>query len=99
MAIAQYKLKALDEFEKRIDEWGYGDFENRITELRSNTNFQDAKMAIIEGHKAGNWPKTVKRYLLTNYQSFGNVSCEFIDIFNEIIAGMSEDERRNWSLK
>lgn len=97
--IAKYKAKLLNEFEARNDDWSFGDLEKRITELRSGMYYQDAKMAIIEGHRAGKWPKTVKRYILTNYKAFGNVSLELNSIFNEIYLSLSESEKKSWGIE
>ena len=41
--MAQYKIKLLDEFENRADEWGFGDFERRLQELRKDASYHDAK--------------------------------------------------------
>ena len=96
--MAKYKKKILDEFESRNDDWSFGDFEKRITELKPGSYYQDAKMAIIEGHKAGLWPNTVKRYILTTYSAYGDVNIEFNDIFDKIYSSLSSDEKKIWKL-
>ncbi|MGG5289484.1 hypothetical protein [Pseudomonas shirazensis] len=96
--MAQYKVRLLNEFEARTDDWSFGQFEHRLTEVKVDTYYQDAKGIIIDAHKAGKWPKTVKRYLLTNYKAFGNVSSEFNDTFDQVLAGMTPDEKALWGL-
>lgn len=44
--LAKYKTKLLDEFEQRNDDWTFGDFENRLKELKSNSSYHDAKTII-----------------------------------------------------
>lgn len=97
--VAKYKEKLLDEFERRNDDWSFVDFERRLTELRPGTYYQDAKMAIIEAHNAGKWPNTVKRYLLTNYKLFGNVSIEYHSIFGDICSNLNESEKKLWDIE
>ncbi|QXI36276.1 hypothetical protein [Pseudomonas xantholysinigenes] len=96
--LALYKVKLLDEFEAREDEWTFGHFERRLTEVKPAAYYQDAKGIIIAAHKAGNWPKTVKRYLLTNFQAFGNVSSEFNEIFDQVLASLTPQERAYWQM-
>lgn len=96
--LALYKITLLNEFETREDEWTFGHFEQRLTQIRPATNYQDAKGIIIAAHQAGKWPNTVKRYLLTNFKAFGNVSSEFNDTFAQVVSGMSAHERAPWGL-
>jgi hypothetical protein len=98
MPLAKYKEKLLNEFEQRTDDWSFGDFEERSSELKPGTNYQHVKGIIIEAHKLGLWPETVKRYLLTNYKSFGNVSCEYNSIFSKIHSSLSEKEKQYWGI-
>ncbi len=97
--LAQYKERLLNEFENRNDEWTYADFEKRLSEIKKGAYYQDAKGIIITAHKLGQWPKTVKRYLFTNYKSFGNVSAEFVSIFNEIYSSTSDEEKESFGIK
>ncbi|WP_273046906.1 hypothetical protein [Pseudoalteromonas sp.] len=97
--IAQYKEKLLNEFESKTEEWTFGKFESRLCELRKNASYQDAKGIIIDAHNAGKWPKTVKRYLLTNYKAFDNVSSELTSVFNDVYSGMSSSEKTQWGLE
>jgi len=96
--IAQYKKKLLDEFEQREDEWTFGHFENRLREIRKGTNYQDAKGIIIEAHEIGEWNKTVKRYVLTNYSSFGNVSSELNSILQDVYSSLSSEDKKDWKI-
>nr|WP_284355964.1 hypothetical protein [Pseudomonas putida] len=96
--MALYKLKLLDEFEDRRDLWTFGDFENRLMDLWRGATRHDAKGIINAAHKERRWPRAVKRYLLTNYRAFGNVSSELQQTFAEVVAMMSEPERVEWGL-
>ncbi|MFJ7004678.1 hypothetical protein [Pseudomonas putida] len=96
--MALYKLKLLDEFEDRTDLWSFADFEKRLTELWRGATYHDAKGIINAAHKERRWPRAVKRYLLTNYKVFGNVSSELERTFAEVLAAMSEQERAQWGL-
>lgn len=98
MALAKYKENLLNEFEQRTDDWSFGDLEQRASELKKGTNYQHVKGIISEAHKLGLWPKTVKRYLLTNYKCFGNVSAEYGSVFSEICSSMSEKEKQSWGI-
>ncbi|MBV4491998.1 hypothetical protein [Pseudomonas oryzicola] len=97
--LALYKLKLLDEFEDRRDLWTFGDFENRLMDLWRGATYHDAKSIINAAHKERRWPRTVKRYLLTNYQAFGNVSSELERTFAEVVAAMTAQERAQWGLQ
>lgn len=97
--MALYKLKLLDEFEDRTDLWTFGDFENRLMDLWRGATRHDAKGIINTAHKERRWPRTVKRYLLTNYRAFGNVSAELERTFAEVVATLNAQERAEWGLK
>ncbi|WP_336334768.1 hypothetical protein [Pseudomonas putida] len=97
--MALYKLKLLDEFEDRRDLWTFGDFENRLMDLWRAAIRHDAKGIINAAHKERRWPRTVKRYLLSNYQAFGNVGSELEQTFAEVLAAMSAQERAEWGLQ
>ena len=96
--MALYKLKLLDEFEERIDLWTFADFEKRLIELWRGATYHDAKGIINAAHKERRWPRVVKRYLLTNYKVFGNVSSELERAFAEVLVVMNEQERMEWGL-
>lgn len=96
--LALYKLELLDEFENRRDDWTFADFERRLTEKKTPANYQDAKAIIIAAHKEGNWPKAVKRYMLTNQHVHKHVSSEFNEVFTEVVAMLSEKEKQIWGL-
>lgn len=91
--MAQYKIKLLDEFESRSDEWGFGDFERRLQELRKGASYHDAKGIINDAHRQGNWPNVVKRYLSTNFKAFGNVSAELNETFSQVVSTMTSQEK------
>ncbi|MEM5529581.1 hypothetical protein WN093_12210 [Gammaproteobacteria bacterium AS21] len=96
--MAKYKETLLNEFEARDDDWSFGDFDRRISELKKDANYQDSKMAIIEAHKVGGWPNTIKRYLLTNYRSFGNVNIELHTVFNSMCDSLTDEEKAHWGI-
>lgn len=96
--IALYKLKLLDEFEGRHDDWTYVDFERRLAEVRPTAQGQDAKAVIVTAHKDGAWPQAVKRFLLTCHQEQGKLSGELSEVFDEVVAGMNLTHRRAWGL-
>jgi hypothetical protein len=93
--MALYKIKLLNEFEGRFDVWGFSDFEKRLKQLRSTSSYQDAKSIINLAHREGKWPNTVKQYLVTNFKAHGNVSSEFSDTFRQVIASMSDAEKKS----
>lgn len=92
MTLAKYKEQLLNEFEARNDDWNFYDFEKRMKELKKGTYYQDAKMIILDAHKKGSWPKTVKRYLTSNAAIMGN----WMDIANEIMESLSKEEQEEW---
>jgi hypothetical protein len=87
MALAQYKQKLLDEFESRTDEWKFFDFEARLSEVKNGASYQDAKMLIKEAHKLGEWPKTVRIYLETLKDNFGDLPIELLKEGKEVLGG------------
>ena len=99
MKLAKYKQLILNEFEQRTDDWTFGQFDRRLGELKKDSNYQDAKIIIIEAAKLGKWPNTVKRYLCTNYAVFGNVSSELNSTFSPIYTAMSDSEKESWGFK
>jgi len=96
--IAKYKEQLLNEFESRSDEWTFGAFESRLSEIRKGTSYHDAKGIINDAHNSGKWPNTVKRYLLTNFKVFGNVSSELNSTFGEVYTSMSSQDKESWGI-
>ena len=96
--LAQYKEKLLNEFEKRTDDWTFGHFEKRLGEIRKNTSYHDAKGIISDAHDSGLYPNTVRRYILTNYRSFGNVSSELNNVLRDVYATLSSQDKKNWDI-
>jgi hypothetical protein len=80
--ISQQKTRVLDAFEARTDDWTFGDFERELEQSMGSRygNYQTAKMAIIEADRAGHWPKTVERWIRTNFKAFGNLPIEMNSI-------------------
>ena len=96
--LAQYKEKLLNEFEQRTDDWTSGHFEKRLGEIRKNTSYHDAKGIISDAHDSGLYPNTVKRYILTNYRSFGNVSSELNNVLRDVYETLSSQDKKNWGI-
>jgi len=88
--MAKYKIKILDEFEARTDNWNFGDFENRLREIKKDAYYQDAKGIITEAYKKGKWSKTVYQYAVSNFISFGNSSLSF---FNDFFLALPKEEQ------
>ncbi len=97
--LALYKLKLLDHFEDRRDAWTFADFESSLLKAWRRATRDDAKAIIHAAHKEGCWPKTVKRYVLTHYQVFGNVSAQLSATFADVVASISSQERAQWRLQ
>lgn len=78
--------QVLDRFESRRDKWTFGEFERALEEALGEHygNYQTAKLAIIEADKTGKWPRTVERYIRTNYKAFGNLPVELNEIGSRI---------------
>lgn len=93
MVLAEYKIRLLNEFEAKTDDWTFFDFENRLRELRPGTSYHDAKSIITNAHKEGCWPKTVKKYIISNRKIMGN----WIDIAGSIMRSLSKEEQEEWS--
>ena len=96
--LAQYKTNLLNEFETRTDDWTYGQFEQRLGEVRKNTSYHDAKGIISDAHSSGLYPNTVRRYILTNYRSFGNVSSELNNVLQDVYATLSPQDKKSWGI-
>lgn len=53
-------------------------------------------MTIKNADFEGKWPKTVARYVLTNYIAMGNSPAWVVSIYNNLISMMSESEKQSW---
>lgn len=76
--ISRKKTNVLDEFEARADEWTFGEFEAALENSmgRNYGNYQTAKLTIIEADRDGRWPRTVERYIRSNFKAFGSLPVE-----------------------
>lgn len=99
--LSETKIKVLNKFEARTDEWTFGAFERELQEAMGNSygNYQTAKATIADADQAGSWPKTVKRYVLSNYRTFGNSPGELVDICQRLWLGLTEAEKTEWKPK
>lgn len=96
--LAQYKEKLLNEFEQRTDDWTFGHFEQGLKKVRKNTGYHDAKGIISDAHDSGLYPNTVKRYILTNYRSFDNVSSELNSVLQDVYSTLTPQDKKNWGI-
>lgn len=96
--LSQTKIRVLNEFEARNDDWSFGMFERELQQVMGNQygNYQTAKKTIVEADRDGRWPATVKRYVLSNYRAFGNSSGELVGIFGRIWPFLTEQEQACW---
>lgn len=96
--LSQTKINVLNEFEARVDEWSFGEFEKALQDAMGKNygNYQTAKMTVMDADKDGRWSNTVKRSVLSNYRAFGSSPVELVDIFNRIWSGLTEQERSYW---
>jgi hypothetical protein len=80
--ISQQERNVLDEYELRNDDWTFGNFDNSLEQSMgaSYGNYQTAKLTIIHADQEGTWPKTVERWIRSNYKAFGNLPVEMISI-------------------
>lgn len=93
------RIKVLDQFENTNGNWTYAQFETALEQSMGTYhygNYQTAKATIVMADEAGRWPKTVKRYVLTNYSSHGNSSCD--EICSRLLENMSDEEKKLWKL-
>jgi len=99
--LSETKIKVLNTFEARNDEWSFGVFERELQTAmgKSYGNYQTAKATIADADQAGQWPKTVKRYVLSNYRTFGNSPVELVDIRQRLWLGLTEEEKAEWKPK
>jgi hypothetical protein len=99
--LSQTKMKVLDEFEVRTDEWSFGIFERSLEKAMGSRygNYQTAKTTIAEADREGRWPITVKRYVLSNYRTFGTSPGELSDICRRIWSTLTEQEKAYWAPK
>ncbi|WP_158002281.1 hypothetical protein [Xanthomonas cannabis] len=87
------RVRVLDHFEGRDDDWKNGDFERALeNEMGSRYgNFQTAKSTISRAHLEGRWPKTVERYVRNSNRSSENFSTDHINIIQDLNIEPSKD--------
>lgn len=95
--ISDRKRLLLDEFEARTDDWLFSAFEQAFKE-KTSQNFHDAKDLIADADADGHWPKTVKRYILTNYAALGNCSIPLDEICSRLLESMTIQERAHFGI-
>lgn len=100
MALSQAKMRTLNRFEARSDDWLFTEFEAALKQEMGKRymNYQDARRTIIEANNIGKWPKTVKRYILTNYSVVRNYPEEFTYILAGYLENMTSEEKKEWKL-
>ena len=98
--LSNAKVSTLNTFEARTDNWIFTEFEKELKAAMGEQygNYQTAKTTIIEANKEGKWPKTVKRYALTNLAIMGNSPAELVSICSNFLNGMSDAEKKSFNL-
>ena len=91
--ISQTKIQVLNAFEARTDDWTFGEFERALEQVMGSRygNYQTAKMTIIEADRDGRWPKTVERYIRSNFSAFGNLPAELNSIGSRFTLSAKSD--------
>ena len=99
--LSQTKKTVLDHFESRTDDWTVGDFDRALEKAMGSRygNYQTAKHTIKSAAKEGLWPKTVKRYVLTNFAVFKTSPGELTSICTQLLDSMDEAEKQKWGIK
>lgn len=99
--ISKTKTAVLDAFESRSDDWTFADFEESLEKAMgpSYGNYQTAKGVILDAHATKRWPRTVKRWILTNHRSFGNLPVEMQQILNDIYPFLTQKEKDDHKIK
>ncbi|WP_422473667.1 hypothetical protein [Endozoicomonas sp. ALB032] len=99
--LSQTKRCVLDQFESRTDDWTFGAFEQALKKATGNSygNYQTAKLTINSAAKEGLWPKTVKRYVLTNFAALGSSPAELTSICTQYLTSMDKAEKQRWGIK
>ncbi|BCQ23778.1 hypothetical protein NK8_19210 [Caballeronia sp. NK8] len=99
--LSKIKACVLDEFELRSDEWTFVTFEKALEEAMGFRygNYQTAKSTISVAHDLGRWPKTVKRYVLTNRKSFGTTPGELHDALNDLYQHLTDEEKLEYNIE
>ena len=99
--ISKTKTAVLDAFEARDDDWTFADFESALHEAMGSRygNYQTAKGAILDAHDVGSWPRTVKRWVLTNHRSFGNLPIEMNGILRDIYPSLTQQEKKDHKIE
>jgi len=87
------EINILNAFENREDQWDFWFFEKELIAALSDelANHNTAKRVIASAHILGSWPKTVARYVLTNYHVYHD-QCILPDICNALRKEMSEEQ-------
>ena len=98
--LSQERIRVLNQFESKAANWTYGSFESALSKEmgRRYGNYQTAKATIMMAAEDGRWPKTVKRYVLTNYVANGNSPAGLVDICRQLLMSMSSQEKESWNL-
>lgn len=76
--ISQIETSVLDQFEAKKIKWSFHDFEHALEQALGEDygNYQTSKLIILAADRARKWPKTVERYIRTNYEAFGSLPIE-----------------------
>jgi len=77
----------MDDFEnKPISSYSFYDVEREFEKNRVDR--QTLKSILIIFYSERRFINTLTNYLKTNYESFGNVSCELVAMYNDLVANL-----------
>lgn len=65
-------------------DYGYSHVESEFSRVL-NIGYQEIKPILIKLYKKNLYIDVIANYLKTNYNSFGNVSSEYSDVFNDLL--------------
>lgn len=77
----------MDDFEnKPINSYSFDDVEREFK--KKGIDRQTLKSILIIFYSERRFINTLTNYLKTNYESFGNVSCELVTMYNDLVANL-----------
>lgn len=69
-------------FYNKSQNYSYGDIENDFNSI--GINYQYLKLLFLMFYENRQYVPVIKQYLATNYEAYGNVSGEYVEIYNEL---------------
>ncbi len=71
----------MNKYSNSNEDYTFSDIENDFGKL--NIDYQRLKPLLITFHENGSYEYVIAKYLVTNYESYGNVSSEYNSLFKE----------------